>query len=377
MTNTSSTTHFLRIGMARFAVLATLTCSVTFAGSPVVAQTDWPYWGGDKAFNRYSDASQIDAANVDNLAIVWRRPAVDSSITSSYPRLRVSGNLRATPIYINGLLYASNGVGLVEAIDPATGTTRWIQQPDDNSFETIRGAGSRGVEFWTNGSESRLFSVRKGNLYALDPQTGERLQEFGDSGVVNLIPEGAESFSLVSSGPLVINNVIVITGTVDGAGDSGTTWRGVASEDVRGFDAISGEHLWTFHAVPREGEFGTETWGNDSWRESGDLGSWCCLSADEELGYVYVPFTAPTAAYYGGHRPGDNLYSNSLVAIDVSTGERVWHFQMVHHDVWEYDNVGPPILGDIVVDGRPIKAVMQANKTGWVYVFDRVTGEPV
>jgi quinoprotein glucose dehydrogenase len=175
----------------------------------------------------------------------------------------------------------------------------------------------------------------------------------------------------------VVNDVIVVAGTVDGAGDSGAKWRGVASEDVRGYDVRSGELLWTFHAVPQEGEFGFDTWENDSARESGDLGAWCCLSADEDLGYVYVPFTAPTAAYYGGHRPGDNLYSNSLVAIDVTTGERVWHFQMVHHDVWEYDNVGPPVLGEINVDGRTIKAVMQANKTGWVYVFDRVTGEPV
>lgn len=341
------------------------------------AQTEWSYWGGTKAFNRYSSASQINAANVEDLEIVWRRPAVNRSFFEAYPRLRISGNLRATPIYVDGVLYASNGIGLAEAIDPATGETIWTQELDENSFENARGTSSRGVEFWNNGSESRLYVVRQGNLYALDPQTGNRVAAFGEDGIVDLVPEGANTFSLVSSGPLIVNDVIVITGTVDGAGDSGTQWRGVASEDVRGFDANNGEHLWTFHAVPREGEFGTETWGNDSWRESGDLGSWCCLSADEELGYVYVPFTAPTAAYYGGHRPGDNLYSNSLVAIDVSTGERVWHFQMVHHDVWEYDNVGPPILGDIVVEGRPIKAVMQANKTGWVYVFDRVTGEPV
>ncbi len=355
--------------------IALLIISPTFFAAE--AQSTWPYWGGTKAFNRYSPADQINASNVSELEVAWRRPAVDRSITSAYPRLRVSGNLRATPIYVDGVLYLSNGIGLATAIDPSSGDTLWIQSPDEETFENIRGTGTRGVEYWTNGSEERLFSVRQGKLYALDADTGNKIEAFGDDGVVDLVPAGANTFSLVSSGPLIVNGVIVITGTVDGAGDSGTTWRGVASEDVRGFDAETGELLWTFHAVPREGEFGTDTWGNDSWRESGDLGSWCCLSADEELGYVYVPFTAPTAAYYGGHRPGDNLYSNSLVAIDVSTGERVWHFQMVHHDVWEYDNVGPPILGDIIVDGRPIKAVMQANKTGWVYVFDRVTGEPV
>lgn len=362
----------LRYSAPALAALTLLTTAPAFSQA-----TDWSYWGGNKAFHRYSPAAQIDASNVADLAMVWSRSAIDASITDAYPRLRVSGNLRGTPIYHNDLLYASNGLGLVEAFDPATGATRWVQALSDDEGSPPRGAGARGVELWQSGAQTRLFSVRNGYLYALDPDSGELITSFADGGRLNLVPDGANNFSLVSSAPLVVNGVIVISGTVDGAGDSGTRWRGVMSEDVRGFDARSGELLWTFHAVPREGEFGTDTWGNDSWRESGDLGSWCCLSADEELGYVYVPFSAPTSAYYGGHRPGDNLYSNSLVAIDVATGERVWHFQMVHHDVWEYDNVGPPILGDIVIDGRPIKAVMQANKTGWVYVFDRVTGEPV
>lgn len=356
---------------------SSLVCCGLLTLSAISHAQEWTYWGGNKAFNRYSPASQIDAGNVQQLEIAWQRAAIDASITSAFPRLRVSGNLRGTPIYIDGVLYASNGLGLVEAFDPASGDTLWVQDLDENEAPLPRGSGSRGVELWQSGADARLLSVRNGSLFALDPRSGAPITAFADSGRLNLVPEGAQTFSLTSSGPLVVNDVIVITGTVDGAGDSGTSWRGVQSEDVRGFDVRSGELLWTFHAVPREGEFGTDTWGNDSWRDSGDLGSWCCLSADEELGYVYVPFTAPTAAYYGGHRPGDNLYSNSLVAIDVRSGERVWHFQMVHHDVWEYDNVGPPILGDIVVDGRPIKAVMQANKTGWVYVFDRVTGEPV
>ena len=367
--------HFASFG-TRSLTSTLIYCGLLTLASVSHAQ-EWTYWGGNKAFNRYSPADHIDAGNVQQLEIVWQRSAIDESITSAFPRLRVSGNLRGTPIYIDGVLYASNGLGLVEAFDPASGDTLWVQGLADNEAPLPRGSGSRGVELWQSGADARLLSVRNGSLFALDPQTGAPITTFADSGRLNLVPEGAQTFNLTSSGPLVVNDVIIITGTVDGAGDSGTTWRGVQSEDVRGFDVRSGELLWTFHAVPREGEFGTETWGNDSWRDSGDLGSWCCLSADEEMGYVYVPFTAPTAAYYGGHRPGDNLYSNSLVAIDVITGERVWHFQMVHHDVWEYDNVGPPVLGDIVVEGRPIKAVMQANKTGWVYVFDRVTGEPV
>lgn len=356
--------------------------SLLFAVPGAQAQTQaaadvWPYWGGTQYFNRYSPAAQIDASNVDEVEILWRRPAVDASITDALPGLRVSGNLRSTPILVEGVLYAANGVGLAEAFDPATGRTLWVQQPDEQTLESVNAQSTRGVEYWTDGSQSQLLVIRKGFLYALDPGTGEPVASFGDAGRVSLLPAGATTYNYNSGGPIVVNDVIVVAGTVDGAGDSGTQWRGAASEDVHGFDVRSGEHLWTFHAVPREGETGYDTWGNDSARESGDLGSWCCLSADPQLNHVYIPFTAPTAAYYGAHRPGDNLFSNSLVAIDVATGERVWHFQMVHHDVWEYDNVGPPVLGDIVVDGRSIKAVMQANKTGWVYTFNRVTGEPV
>lgn len=350
---------------------------IILLSSSSLGQTEWTYWGSSHYFQRYSPAAQINSDNVSDLEIVWRRPAVDESITSAYPRLRISGNLRATPIFINGVLYSSNGVGLVEAFDPANGETLWVQELDESTLAEVEGQSSRGVEYWSDGSDEILFVIRKGNLLALNPNNGETISSFGDDGRINLVPESSNNFSYVSGGPIVVNDVIVIAGTIDGAGDSGTRWRGVASEDVRGYNVRSGEHLWTFHAVPREGEFGYDTWANDSARESGDLGAWCCLSADPTLGIVYVPFTAPTAAYYGGHRGGDNLFSNSLVAIDVESGERIWHFQMVHHDVWEYDNVGPPVLGNIVVDGRPIRAVMQANKTGFIYVFDRATGEPV
>jgi quinoprotein glucose dehydrogenase len=339
-------------------------------------ESDWAYFGGDKAFTRYAPLDQITRDNVDDLRILWRRPAVDAALMESFPRLNVSDNLRATPILIDGVLYAPNGVGLVEAFHPATGETLWVQEPYAPTMEEASGRSSRGLDYWGEGAEGRLIAVRGSYLYALDPQDGRVLPDFGEGGRVNLVPPSAQRFNW-SSGPIVVNDVIVIGGTLDGAGDSGMSWRGSAAEDVRGFDVRSGRLLWTFHVVPREGEFGADTWGNESGRESGDLGSWCCLSADEELGYVYVPLTAPTAAYYGGHRPGDNLFSNSLVALDAATGERVWHFQMVHHDLWEYDTVGPPTLGEIVVDGRRIRAVMQPSKTGFLYVFDRATGEPV
>ena len=339
--------------------------------------SDWPYFGGTRAFTRYAPLDQIDRTNVARLRVAWRRPGIDASFTRPYPELEPSGYLRATPILIDGVLYASNAVGLVEAFDPGTGETIWLQRPRLPTLEGVAGRGVHGVAFWSDGSaDRRIFSFRNRFLYALDAATGEPLAGFGDGGRVDLTPAGANS-ARGGASPIVVGDVIVVAGVVDGAGDSGVRWRNSAPENVRGFDARTGELRWTFHVVPRPGEFGADTWGADSLDVSGDLGSWCCLSADPDLGTVYVPLTAPTAAYYGGHRPGDNLFSNSLVALNAATGERVWHFQMVHHDLWEYDTVGPPTLGEIAVDGRRIRAVMQPSKTGFLYVFDRATGEPV
>ena len=361
----------------RTLLLLALPSVIGGCGSPPgTGEIDWPYFGGDKAFTRYSPAGLISAENVDDLEIAWRRPAVDASLRDGLPELVVSGNLRATPAMIDGVLYATNGVGLAEAFDPATGETVWVQEPAHRTLEEVSGPSTRGLAYWTDGSERRLLLVRKGTLHALDARDGSAIEDFGGGGRVDLLPPGARSFGW-TSGPIVVADVIVVGGTVDGAGDSGTRWRGAVSEDLRGFDVRSGEHLWTFRAVPPGSEFGADSWGEGSGPDSGDLGSWCCLSADEELGIVYAPFLAPTAAYYGGHRPGDNLFSNSLVAIDAATGQRVWHFQMVHHDLWEYDTVGPPTLGEIRVDGKTVRAVMQPSKTGFLYVFDRATGEPV
>lgn len=365
-------------GLSRLFLYAVLLLIV--GSGHVVAQSaaneEWSYFGGNRTFQRYSSLDQINRTNVDGLRIVWRRPAIDPAFTAAFPERTVSGNLRSTPILIGGVLFAPNALGLVEAFDPGTGETIWRQKPFSSSENEADGRSSRGVDHWRDGDQGRLLAVRGAYLYALDPATGRTFDDFGEDGRVNLVPSGGRSFSW-SSGPIVVGDVIVVGGVVDGAGDSGMRWRGSAPENVRGYDVRTGLLLWAFHVVPEEGELGTDTWGNDSWRDSGDLGSWCCLSADEDLGLVYVPFTAPTAAYYGGHRPGANLFSNSLVAINAATGERVWHFQMVHHDLWEYDTVGPPTLGDITVDGKLIHAVMQPSKTGFLYVFDRETGEPV
>ena len=338
---------------------------------------EWRSSGGDSSYKRYSPLAQITRDTVKNLRIVWRRPALDPKLKEQFPKLRTNNYLRATPTMIGGVLYAPDAAGLIESFDATTGETIWRQDPTPEMANEVSASSTRGVDVWKGsaGGDYRLFTVRNGYLYSLDLR-GRPVTAFGTGGRVSLLPAGAHTFGW-SSGPIVVGDVVVIAGNLDGAGDSGQKWKGSPPEDVRGFDARSGKLLWTFHVVPREGEYGADTWGNGSAKLSGDLGSWCCISADEALGYVYVPLTAPTAAYYGGFRPGDNLFSNALVALDAKTGKRIWHFQMVHHDLWEYDTVGPATLGDITVAGRRIRAVMQPSKTGFLYVFDRVTGKPV
>ena len=280
---------------------------------------------------------------------------------------------------IDGVLYTQDAHGFVSAFDPGSGATIWQQEPFARTEEEIRGQSTRGVDYWRGGGDQRILVVRGEYLYALNAKTGKIYPDFGDKGRASLhFDENqplAGRFS-DSTGPIVVGNVVVVTGNTAGAGDGGPK-KEAAREDIRGFDVKTGKLLWTFHVVPQEGEFGNDTWGNESWKVAGDLGSWNPMTADEQLGYVYIPLSAPTASSYGGWRPGANLYSESLVALDAKTGKRVWHYQMIHHDLWEYDNVGPATLGDITVNGRRIKAVMQPNKNGFLYVLDRTTGEPV
>ena len=365
-------------------LLAVLTLCVVAATIAVVAsqapqpQTEWHYYGGNKGFTRYSALDQINRDNVKNLRIAWRRPALNDKMIAAFPDTRPNAYLRATPIMIDGVLYTQDAHGLVIALDGETGRTIW-EQPFGPDREEARGASTRGVDYWHSGADRRIFAIRGEFLYALDATTGVPVQKFGTQGRVLLRFNDRQPLAgrfNDSTGPLVLGNVVVVTGNTGGAGDGGNR-KEAAPEDVRGFDAESGRLLWTFHVVPQPGEFGNETWGNDSWKIAGDLGAWNPMTADAELGYVYVPLTSPTAAWYGGWRPGDNLFSNSIVALDVKTGKRVWHFQTVHHDLWDWDNIGPPMLGEITVDGKRIRAVMQANKAAFLYVLDRTNGRPV
>ena len=344
---------------------------------------EWRYFGGDKAFTRYSPLDQINRDNVKNLRIVWRRPAVSDELTQAFPDLRVNSYLRSTPIIIDGRLYTQNAHGLVVAFDGESGKTVWEQELFARTQEEANGAATRGVDYWrggANNADKRIFAIRGEYLYALNAETGKPVPGFGEQGRASLhFQENqplAGRFS-DTTGPIVVGNVVVVTGNTAGAGDTGTFKKEAAPEDVRGFDAQSGKLVWTFHVVPRPGEFGIETWGNESWKIAGDLGAWNPMTADEELGYVFVPLTAPTASAWGVWRPGDNLFADSIVALDAKTGKRVWHFQTVHHNLWEWENVGPALLGDITVDGRRIKALMQTNKNAFLFVLDRTNGKPV
>ncbi len=344
---------------------------------------EWRYFGGNKAFTRYSPLALINRDNVKNLRIAWRRPAVSDQLTQAFPELRPNNYLRSTPIVIDGVLYAQNVHGLVVAFDGETGKTVWEQELFARTREEAAGSSTRGVDYWRGGggnADQRIFAIRGEYLYALNAQTGKPIPGFGAEGRASLHFQENQPLAARfndSTGPLVVGNVVVVTGNTAGAGDTGTFKKEAAPEDVRGFDARSGRLLWTCHVVPRPGEFGVETWGNESWKIAGDLGAWNPMTADEDLGYVYIPLTAPTASAWGVWRPGDNLFADSLVALDAKTGRRVWHFQTVHHNLWEWENVGPAMLGDITVDGRRIKAVMQPNKNGFLFVLDRTNGKPV
>jgi glucose dehydrogenase len=332
------------------------------------------FFGSDAGASKYWAFDQINAANVKDLKIAWRRPAIDPSVARDHPELKFSNNHRATPIMAGGVLYSSDALGLVEAMDPATGRTLWIEEVTGGVLKTANA--SRAISFWQRGADQRVVTVRGSYLIALDAKTEKAIRTFGDNGMVDLGDgSGTTRFNWIAPGPVVVKDVIVVGGSSvrEGAEYEDQFLPG----DVRGFDARTGKLLWTFHTVPREGEFGTETWLNDSYKTNGKAKVWSLLSADEELGYVYAPLSAAANDWYGGRRPGANLFSDSLVCIDAKTGKRVWHYQLVHHDLWDYDLPTAPILADLNVDGRKIKAVIQVTKMAYVFAFDRVTGKPI
>ncbi|MBM3771376.1 MAG: pyrroloquinoline quinone-dependent dehydrogenase [Acidimicrobiia bacterium] len=341
---------------------------------------EWTRYGADAGTTKYSPLDQINKDNVARLQIAWRRPAVDPSISSKDPEFSYSGNFRATPLMIGGVLYSPNGIGLVEAFHPGTGKTIWVQQPfPDEGAQSLRGDSTRGLTYWTEGSDRRLFAVRGEYLVALDPATGKPVPSFGENGRVALRPglgPRATRYAWTGAAQVCRDVVIVGVGIGGSMSDRATQRQGVPGV-VQAFDVRTGKPRWRFSPIPRPGEVGAETWEDDSWSYAGDANLWSLIAADEQEGLAYLPMTSPTSDMYGGHRLGHNLFANTLVCVRCATGERAWHYQIVHHDLWDYDLPAAPILADIRVDGKPIKAVVQLTKQAFAYVFDRVTGRPV
>ena len=342
------------------------------------AQTDtnWAYIGGDIGNNKYSALDQINAGNIKRLKVVWRAPAIDPAALAENPQLVASNNYQDAPLVFDGVMYISNQIGQAEARDPGTGKVIWRQAnfPGDGALTALRS--SRGIAIWGEGASARIVTVRGPYLYLLDAKTGAVIPGFGDNGRVDMRADPKDLFYWRTPSPIVVNDVIVIGGQPIATGTADVNKASLAG-DIRGYDVHSGKLLWTFHTVPHEGEPGTETWENESWRDGGKSYTWNGFSADKQLGYVYVPLSAPPNDYYGGIRPGDDFFSDSLVALDAKTGKRVWHFQTVHHDLWDYDIPTPPMLADIKVNGRLRKAAIQVTKTAYVFAFDRATGEPL
>jgi glucose dehydrogenase len=338
------------------------------------AQTgEWRNYSGDAGHRKYSPLDQINKDNVKNLRVVWRRPAVDPQFSSRDPKLRVPNNFRASPLMIGGVLYSPNGIGLVEAFDPGSGKTLWVQEYPVGS-QGLSGDSTRGLAYWRGRNDERLFVQRGDMLVALNAKTGRPYADFGQSGIVDLSFDPQRKIEYRWTGaPQVCRDVVIVGSSMS---DSPPQKEGPPG-DVRGYDVRTGKLRWTFHVIPRAGEPGVETWKDDSWKYTGHANLWSLVSVDENLGYAYLPLTSPTSDMYGGHRPGDNLFSDSLVAVNCQDGKRVWYQQLVHHDLWDYDLPAAPVLADITVNGRRIRAVVQVTKQAFAFVFDRVNGQPV
>jgi quinoprotein glucose dehydrogenase len=366
----------------RLGSLASLLLSIGL--SPTLHAADWSSYGADSSSSKYTALEQITAANVTTLQNRWSWESPDNPTVlenQAQQNFRATpGAYKVTPIAIDGVLYVSTSYGRVAAIDGASGEQIWVF--DTKAWESGRpanlGYNHRGVAYWSDGQERRI--LMPGNdayLWSIDARTGLADPEFGEQGRIDLTlglgrDVDRKAYTQISA-PLVVGNIVVVGSSINDV----PNYKEAPPGHVRGFDIRSGERAWIFNTIPQAGEFGNDTWEEGAWEYTGNTNVWTLMSADEELGYVYLPIGTPTNDWYGGHRKGDNLFAESLVAIEAATGKRVWHFQFVHHGVWDYDLPAAPNLIDITVDGRPIKAVAQVTKQGFVYVFDRVTGEPV
>jgi quinoprotein glucose dehydrogenase len=344
------------------------------------AARDWPTYGSNLASHRYSPADQITKDNFSKLEIAWR-------LKTDFLGPRLDTLYSATPLVIDRVLYTTAGMRrAVTALNAATGEMLWMHTEDEGrrGQNAVRSGAGRGVAYWASadGSDRRIIYVTPGHrMKALDAKTGIPVPTFGRNGAVDLKLEADQEIDLdtgelgLNATPLVVGDVVVV-GAAHRPGTAPRTMRN-AKGYVRGYDVRTGKRLWIFHTIPQKGQFGYDTWLDGAAEQNGNTGVWAQMSADLELGLVYLPVEMPTHDYYGGHRPGNTLFADSIVAVDVKTGRRKWHYQTVHHDVWDWDLPCAPILFDMNVNGRSVKALAQPTKHAFLFVLNRDTGEPI
>ena len=354
-------------------------CNSDDVGKPNQISQEWRHAGADHSSAKYSPLDQIDANNFNSLEIAWRWKSADLRLDEGVGY--GTADYRAVPLVVNGTMYVNTNHGMVAALDPISGEELWVFDPESYRFgpPIQTNIMIRGIEYWTDGNIERIFVATLGKqLLSLDIDTGLPDPNFGEGGYIDLSQnlgrlEFESNFITAGAAPIAVGDSLIVGSKIFDYGMYNRSPPGF----VRAFNTYTGELKWRFNTIPQEGEEFTETWENNSWRTTGNTNVWTFMSADDEAGIVYLPTSTPTNDYWGGMRLGENLFAESLVALDADTGERLWHFQTVHHGLWDYDLASAPNLVDIVVDGRPIKAVAQVSKTAFTFVFDRITGEPV
>jgi quinoprotein glucose dehydrogenase len=350
---------------------------------PLAAQTgakngEWLTYGADLGNTKYSPLSQINVANFNRLKLAWR---FHTENLGSRPEF----NMEGTPLVAGGVLYSTVGSRRdVVALDAATGEVLWVHRENEGARGAAapRQLSGRGLAYWKDGREERIIYVTPGyRMISLDAKTGVPVATFGNAGVVDLKLDDDQEIDLINgevglhATPLVAGNTVIV-GAAHLSGGTPKSKKNVKGY-VRGFDVKTGKRLWIFHTIPRPGEFGYDTWENDSADYTGNTGVWAQISVDEDLGLAYLPVELPTGDYYGGHRPGNGLFGESIVAVDLKTGQRKWHYQLVHHGMWDMDIPCAPMLVDITINGQPVKALAQPTKQSILYVFNRVNGQPI
>jgi quinoprotein glucose dehydrogenase len=361
-------------------LVSVLCTAISALAQQGVQNGEWHSFGGDPGNTKYTPLDQINRDNFGDLEIAFRWESISTKVKKEREQLPV-GRFMATPLMVDGLLYVSTCLGQVAAIDAGSGETVWEYDP--KTYVNLRRAANmgwqhRGVTYWNDGADGRiLIAVHDLRLIALNAKSGVPISGFGNDGTVDLstsLGRLASPRVISHSSQVSICRDTIVVGHVV---QDGVNVKEGAPGHVRGFDVETGALKWVFHTIPQEGEFGNETWLEDSWKYTGAANQWTQMAVDNELGYVYLSTGTPTSDYYGGHRPGDGLFGESIVCLNGETGKRVWHFQAIHHGIWDYDLPAAANLMDITVDGRKIKALAQISKQAFTYVFNRETGEPV